>query len=142
MKIVGGKSMTKREQEKQAWLRKVVGPDVENIYIIPDFKPNGAGPAWLPQWIKDFIEAQGKPIEWEATFDYHDYQYTVGGTEVDRLVADRRMLRLLLTDAPKFSFWPDDMWRWWRWRRAAKACYWIVRELGASEFSYKPEAMP
>lgn len=48
-------------------------------------KPNGCGPKWVPRWIKKYV----LNVYFETECNKHDSDYTVGGSEEDRLKADK-----------------------------------------------------
>lgn len=87
------------EDKKIAWLRVATGlrGRLIDIYALPGFEPNGAGPArifwgfrmWklIPDWWPLTVTWRNR---WKLTAcaDYHDFLYHLGGDETDRTMAD------------------------------------------------------
>jgi hypothetical protein len=96
-----------------------------NIYDIPGFMPNGCtcAPDRLPF-------APG--ASFEVACDLHDYDYWRGGTERDRLAADRRLRRLMVRAVRRSGRCARA--RAWRW---ARAYYLAVRLFGYVAWTYR-----
>lgn len=84
---------------------------------------NGCGPKG---WIRAPDLGFGEPC------NVHDYLYYVGGGEPERLAADRRFLRDMLTVARGRSWWrrPWAVARAWLY-------YGLVRRFGGAHFTYR-----
>lgn len=77
------------------------------------------------------------PPDWmfEASCNHHDFNYRLGGTEKDRLEADRQFRDAMLRDAERAG---NFFTRWW-YRRMAHLYYRAVRAFGGKYFHYRPE---
>jgi hypothetical protein len=82
---------------------------------------NGCGPKFAGEICPKFLLT--------ASCDHHDFNYWLGGTSLDRQIADDQFYSAMLDDASKS--WPPKSWFYrllaWRFYRA-------VREWGATFF--------
>lgn len=60
---------------------------------------NGVGPEWFPTWLVKVITASSSLFFNEASWCHHDFGYSIGHTEADRLHCDRKFLEAMKRDA-------------------------------------------
>lgn len=85
---------------------------------------NGCGAKGYPIKVPDFI--------FIADCNLHDYNYTVGGIEADRLKYDKGFYKAMLIDASKeHSTLLKQYYRFWAW-----TYYTVVRTFGSKYFNY------
>lgn len=76
-----------------------------------------------------------RPLHWwglEADCDRHDWAYTLGGTEEDRLKADNALREAILARCATAPWWKR-----WYYRAQAYDYYKAVREFGKPFFSFR-----
>lgn len=90
---------------------------------------NGCGPDWLPRWMARLL------FGWffEASCRRHDFAYTRGGDDKDRLAADRGFFKAMLRDVKRLH-WSLQLPAY----AEALAFYGIARLLGRWQFHYGP----
>lgn len=93
---------------------------------------NGCGPGSASGLVPDFM--------WEEDCDEHDFDYFVGGSEVDRREADWRFsMRMILRANNRYAWW--DPRRFFA-RMGAWSYYRAVKELGDDlAFCYRPKPL-
>ncbi len=80
-----------------------------------------------------------RPVHWwglEADCDRHDWAYTLGGTEMDRLIADTA-----LHDAIQTRCDGAPLWKRWYFRLQAWTYFRAVRLCGGKFFSYRDKPL-
>ncbi len=97
------------------------------------FRSNGA--TMSPDTIYLVSIANGDNTYPPLPADLHDYRYWSGGTEADRLAADREFMEFM------FDIIEERHWRWMRplARRRALTYYDAVRAIGDKFFNYREE---
>jgi len=76
-------------------------------------------------------------IFFETSCNHHDYGYSCGGTEQDRIRSDNTLYRLMLFDCETLPWWKRLMYRPW-----CEAYYIGVRLAGGKFFYYGQKRWP
>ena len=96
---------------------------------------NGVGPAHWPEWARHILDSPilGLGISFRPAADIHDFDYSIGVTEAERIAADKRFGRNMVALVKAYTPWyrPDL-----RYKRLAitKALYLCVRHGGRKAF--------
>jgi len=92
---------------------------------------NGIGPAWFPKALRDGITGFCSRFFREASWGHHDFGYTLGGTEIDRINCDGRFLIAMRRDVHRCR---------WRYKPVSwvlcHGFYLAVRLCGRRSFNY------